>query len=598
MRSRPVRALSRLRSTTGYHRRLTLAFVTGKDHRRKRGKVADGEQGASHDLGRKGSALAPLREKTFRRIWIASLFSNFGQLILGVGAAWEMTKLTDGSPEMVALVQSALMLPLMLVALPAGALADMLDRRKIALIGLGFASLSGAALSLLAYAGLTTPWVLLAFCVLIGAGVALYSPAWQASIGDQVSNDHLPAAIALGTISYNVARSFGPAIGGLVVLAFGAQAAFAINATFYIPLLIAFYFWSRRQSPSRLPPERIDRAIVSGARYAMHSPAIRSVLLRALLFGLTTASLVALAPLIARDQLGGTAGTYGLLLGATGVGAVVGAMFIGWLRETIGTERSVRLFSIASGAMMIVIANSHSIWVVGTALMISGACSILTVSMLNVGVQLTAPRWVTARALSLYSSALTGGIGIGAAFWGYVAAHYGLALALMVSGVAVAATVVLGIFAPLPRGDAEGQDAAEIANEVEVAMDLNLRSGPVVIEIEYDVDPDHAREFYDAMRLVQRLRQRNGGFNWTISRDIAAANIWLERYHCPTWGDYLRMRDRYTQADSEAQAAANVFDRSEGELRVRRWLERPYGSVRWRADSPDLKLGTVNYLGP
>lgn len=363
-------------------------------------------------LGRKGSAWAPLREATFRRIWTASLFSNFGQLILGVGAAWEMTRLTNGNPGMVSLVQSALMFPLMLVAVPAGALADMFDRRKIALIGLGFSAASGALLAVLASQDLVTPWVLLGFCVLIGAGVALYSPSWQASIGEQVSNDHLPAAISLGTISYNIARSVGPAIGGVVVKSFGAMAAFAINAAFYIPLWIAFFFWTRKHLPSRLPPERIDRAIVSGMRYVFHAPPIRTVLMRAFLFGVTSASLVALVVLIARNQLHGTAGTYGLLLGSTGVGAVLGAVFVGDLRERIGTERCVRLFSIATGAVLLVIASSTSLVVICLSLLVSGAANILTVAMLNVGVQLTAPRWVTARALSLYSSALTGGIAI------------------------------------------------------------------------------------------------------------------------------------------------------------------------------------------
>lgn len=552
---------------------------------------------APANLGRKGSTIAPLREATFRRIWTASLFSNFGQLILGVGAAWEMIRLAPNSPSMVALVQTALMLPLMLVALPAGALADMFDRRKIALVGLGFSAVSGAALAALAFAGLTTPWMLLGFCVLIGAGVALYSPSWQASIGEQVSDDHLPAAIALGTISYNVARSVGPAIGGIVVKLFGATAAFAINAVFYIPLWIAFYFWSRQHLPSRLPPERIDRAIVSGARYALHSQPIRTVLLRAFLFGLTTASLVALAPLIAKDQLQGTAGTYGLLLGATGVGAVIGALFISELREKLGTEHSVRLASVATGALLTVIAFSHSIWLVSTTLLVTGACNIIIVAMLNVGVQLSAPRWVTARALSLYSSAITGGIAIGSILWGVVTAIYGLPAALAASGVCVILTIIVGYVSPLPRGDAEGQDAIELANDPEVVLELSLRSGPVTIEVEYDVDPDQARDFYNVLRQVQKIRLRNGGFNWTAARDIAQPNIWLERYQCPTWGDYLRMRSRYTQADSELQNQADNFNRSGHGLRVRRWLERPYGSVRWQAESPDPKLGTINYLG-
>ncbi|MFP5306036.1 MAG: MFS transporter, partial [Gammaproteobacteria bacterium] len=268
-------------------------------------------------------ALAPLREPTFRMIWSASLLANFGQLILGVGAAWEMTRLTP-STSMVALVQSALMLPLMLVAVPAGAIADMFDRRRVAMTGLCFSIVCAALLTTLSLLGLATPWLLLAFCSLIGAGVALYSPAWQASIVEQVVADRLPAAVALGSVSYNIARSFGPALGGLIVVALGATAAFAVNALFYVPLLLAFFLWQRKHVPSRLPPERIDRAIISGARYARHSPSIRTVMVRALLTGLAGASIAALTPLVARDLLHGDARTFGLLLGATGVGAVLG----------------------------------------------------------------------------------------------------------------------------------------------------------------------------------------------------------------------------------------------------------------------------------
>jgi MFS family permease len=198
---------------------------------------------------------APLRVPLYRRIWTASLLSNFGQLILGVGAAWEMTRMAT-SPGMVALVQTAMMLPLMLVALPAGALADMFDRRKIAMAGLLVASFFASILALLSYLGLTTPWMLLAFCTLIGTGVALYGPAWQASIGEQVEPALVPKAIALGSISYNVARSFGPALGGVIVLAAGAETAFAINALCYVPLLLVFLFWRRIPVPSRLPPEQ------------------------------------------------------------------------------------------------------------------------------------------------------------------------------------------------------------------------------------------------------------------------------------------------------------------------------------------------------
>jgi MFS family permease len=199
-------------------------------------------------------AFAPLREPVFRRIWSASVLSNFGYLILGVAAAWEMTQLTN-SPSMVALVQTAMMLPLVLISVPAGAIADMFDRRYVAMVGLGVSCVCAAILAILSWNGISSPWLLLAFCSLIGAGVAFYNPAWQSSVGEQVSTEQLPAAIALGTISYNAARTVGPAIGGLIVLAAGSKAAFALNALCFIPLLIAFMLWQRQHRPSRLPPE-------------------------------------------------------------------------------------------------------------------------------------------------------------------------------------------------------------------------------------------------------------------------------------------------------------------------------------------------------
>jgi predicted MFS family arabinose efflux permease len=546
----------------------------------------------------RGSALAPMRVPIFRRIWTASLFSNFGHLILGVGAAWEMTQMTS-SPSMVALVQSALMLPLMLVALPAGAVADMFDRRRIALLGLGFSVVSGALLATASLFGLLSPWLLLLFCVLIGAGVALYNPAWQASISEQVSDQHLPAAVALGTISYNVARSIGPAIGGIVVVAAGATAAFGINATFYIPLWLAFFFWRRQHTPSRLPPERIDRAIVSGGRYALNSPPIRTVLVRGFVFGLASASSLALAPLVAKELLGGDAATYGIMLGASGMGAVLGALFLAPLRESLSNEAVVRICTVVTAIALAVVGLSRSLPLTCAAMFAYGACNITMFAMLNVSVQLTAPRWVTARALSLYSSALTGGFAIGAWGWGTAAGAWGLTDAMVGSGIVVLLTLVLGWLLPLPRG-AEDEDTSSVklGSDPEVALALTMRSGPVEIEVEYFVDPAEARAFYDAIRKVRGVRMRNGGSAWSISRDIADPSLWVERYHCPTWGDYLRMRDRYTHADFDLQTEVDAFNRDDRPRRVRRRLERPFGSVRWKADSPDPGAGHVGYLGP
>jgi MFS family permease len=536
-----------------------------------------------------------LREKAFRNIWLASVLSNFAQLFLGVGAAWEMTKLTD-SPSMIALVQTAMMLPLVFVSLPAGAVADLYDKRKVAMTGLLISSMFAAILAGLGFLDLLSPWVLLSFCSLTGAGVALYGPSWQSSIPEQVSMKNLPAAIGLGTVSFNVARSFGPALGGVIVLAAGAKAVFALTSILYWPLLLAFFFWKREHKPSRLPPERIDRAIVGGARYAIHSPPIRTSFLRVFLYCLTGASATALAPLIAKDVLGGDAATYGLLLGVTGVGAVIGALNVSRVRDRYPTEATVRLLAVGTGLPLIVIAMSTSLPITCSAFFMIGLSNILTIALLNINVQLSAPRWVAARALSLYGSSLTSGVALGAWAWGSFAGGVGLTNAYFVSGAATLLTALLGFLLPLSRDEEGEKHSVDIGYEPNLSLGLNMRSGPIVVEIDYHVDPEAARDFYAVMMRMQRMRKRIGAFEWSLSRDIEDAALWTERYHCPTWGDYLRMRDRYTQIDFEIQAEARGFDRKGG-IVVRRRLERPYGSVRWKADSPDPRQDTIQYIG-
>ena len=544
-----------------------------------------------------GGTFAPLRVAMYRRIWTASLLSNFGQLILGVGAAWEMTRLAS-SPAMVALIQTALMLPMMLVALPAGALADMFDRRKIVIFGLSVAITFASALTALSYLDMTTPWLLLAFCALIGTGVALYGPAWQASIAEHVEPNMMPQAIALGSVSYNLARSFGPALGGILVLAAGAKAAFAINAVFYLPLLLVYLVWKRIPPPSRLPPERIDRAIISGMRYVFHAKPIRIVLIRAFLFGLAGATATALAPLIVKTMLNGDASVFGIILGASGVGAVLGALTTSRFAKMFGPERGTTLLALVSGFALILTGYSHSLILTCICMFFAGWTNMMMISLYNVSVQMTAPRWVTARALSLFFSALTGGIAFGAWMWGSIAGVWSVEVAVIASGIMMLCLPLLSFIFPLPAAASQADvELVVLGNEPDIGMAITLRSGPVVIEIDYDVDTDKAREFYEAMRQVQRTRLRNGGFDWSICRDIADPTLWTERYHCPTWGDYLRMRDRYTQADSDVQETARSFSKL-GALRVRRKLERPFGSVRWKQDTPDPQSEGVTYLGP
>ncbi|XSC44271.1 MFS transporter [Bradyrhizobium sp. RDT10] len=535
---------------------------------------------------------APLRHAVFRRIWLASLVSNLGILIQGVGAAWAMTQMTS-SADKVALVQTALMLPIMLISMPAGAIADMHDRRVVALVSLGIALVGATVLTVLAWLGLVTPNILLALCFVVGSGMALFGPAWQASVSEQVPAETLPAAVALNGISYNIARSFGPAVGGIVVATAGAVAAFAVNAVLYLPLMVVLFLWNRTHEPSRLPRERLNRAMVSGVRYIANSPSIRIVLIRTLVTGVIGGSISALMPLVARDLLHGGAQTYGIMLGAFGMGAVFGALNIGEVRRRMSGEAAVRACAISLAGAIAAVAMSTNAVLTGIALVLAGAVWMLAVALFNIGVQLSAPRWVAGRSLAAFQAAIAGGIAIGSWGWGHLTDIAGVEVALLVSAGLMLLSPLLGIRLRMPPIGARNEDATEVLADPEVRLSLTGRSGPLVVEIEYRVAQDNARAFHNVMQEVQLSRQRNGAYGWSIARDIADPELWTERYHCPTWLDYLRQRSRATQSERALHQSAIDFHLGPDPIRVRRMLERPFGSVRWKEDTPDRAANEV-----
>ena len=537
------------------------------------------------------SLAAPLRHSVFRRIWLASLLSNLGLMIQAVGAAWAMTQMTS-SADKVALVQTALMLPVMLISMPAGAIADMHDRRIVALVSLSI-SLSGAtALTALSWFGLVTPPILLALCFVVGSGMALFGPAWQSSVSEQVPAETLPSAVALNGISYNIARSFGPAIGGVVVAAAGAVAAFAANAVLYLPLLVVLFRWRRVTAPSRLPRERLNRAMVSGVRYIANSPSIRIVLARTFVTGIFGGSVSALMPLVVRDLLHGGAQAYGIMLGAFGMGAVIGALNIGEVRKRMTGEAAVRTCALTMGVAIAAIGLSREPVLTAAALVIAGAVWMLAVALFNIGVQLSAPRWVAGRSLAAFQASIAGGIAIGSWGWGRLTDAAGVETALLVSGGLMFLSPLIGLWLRMPRiGGRDGE--AEVLADPEVRLSLTGRSGPLVVEIEYRVAQDNARPFHTVMQQVQLSRQRNGAYGWSIARDIADPELWTERYHCPTWLDYLRQRNRSTQSERALHQEAIAFHLGPDPVRIRRMLERPFGSVRWKDETPDRATSEV-----
>lgn len=535
------------------------------------------KQGAATDAG----LFAPLEHAPFRRIWLASIPSNLGLLINAVGAGWAMTVLS-GEPGMVALVQTALMLPYMIFAVPAGAIADTYDRRKVAMFALVFATICSAALFIFAGLDLLTPWLLLFLCFFNGMANSLFGPAWMSSVSEQVPRQVLPLGIALNSMSYNIARAVGPALGGILVAAAGPVAAFGFNAASYLPMLWAKARWRREAEKPRLPPEQVTTAVLSGLRYVIHSVPLRRTIMRTVLFGLSGASIQALMPLIASQQLAGGASLYGVLLGSFGLGAVLGAWTIAWARSRVSLERQIKLavlfLSISFGG----VAWSSNLYVSCALLVMGGVAWMQTTNTLGVSVQARAPRWVTGRAVATFQASIAGGIAIGSWLWGVVADHIGLGGAVGLSAACLLVVAVMGVFIPIAPLDESEDGLSARLSEPDVALDISGRSGPVVVTIEYEIALDDAREFHGAMMNVRRIRLRNGAYGWSLSRDIADPRLWLERFHTPTWHDYLRHRERLTEMERQAMIAITGTP-----TRVRRLLERPTGSVRWKDESAD-----------
>lgn len=509
---------------------------------------------------------------------MASLASNFGGLIQSVGASWMMMSI-GGSAQMVALVQASATLPFMLLALAAGAIADNADRRTVMLSAQFFMLSVSIILAALAWFGAITPWLLLTFTFLIGCGTALNGPAWQASVGDMLPREDLPGAIALNSMGFNIARSVGPALGGAIVAAAGAAAAFTVNAFSYVSLIFVLLRW-RAEPPKRLlPPEKLGVAMGAGIRYVAMSPNIRAVLLRAASFGLAASAIPALMPLIARDLVAGGPLIYGLLLGSFGVGAVAGAFSSGRIRGALSAEWIVRCGSgaFAMGGMMAALSPWLLLTMAG--LLLTGAGWVLTLSTFNVTVQMSAPRWVVGRALATYQMVTFGGMAAGSWLWGGVAATESVEMALLIAAGTQAIVILLGLRVPLRQVDDLNLDPLSRWTEPETSVPIEPRSGPVVVTIEYLIAQEDIVEFLAAMAERRRIRRRDGARHWTLLRDLGDPQLWVERYHTPTWIDYVRHNHRRTQEDAGITDLLHALHRGAEPPKVHRMIERQTGSL-------------------
>ena len=510
----------------------------------KRTTVAN-EPRPERDFARPVSTWNPLRESLFRTLWIATIASNIGTWMQDVGESWLMTSLTI-SPVLVALVETAGSLPVVLLALPAGALADIIDRRRLLLVMQIWMFVAAAAMGILAFTHQMTPGRLLSLTFFLGVGTAMSNPVWQATTPELVSEKDLPAAVTLNAAGINISRAIGPALGGFIVAASGPWAVFFLNAVSFIGIMLVVYRWKPAARKSKLPPEEIIGAMRAGTRYLRHSPELQTVLIRCAVFIVFASALWALLPQQARRHLGFGSFGYGLLLGCIGFGALVGAGLLPKLRERLSTNLLVAASSVIFGLTTMALGYVHSFPILAITLSIGGVAWLVVLASLNVAVQTATPSWVRARVAAVYLLFFSGSLAAGSAAWGFVAARVGVSAALISAAVGlVIGPLVMWRFRLIANANLSLAPTAHWPEPV-MMIDTQPSEGPAITVVEYRIDPKDAAEFLKIMKLMKRLRQRDGAIRWNISRDTADPERYVETFVTESWADHLRQHERVT----------------------------------------------------
>ena len=505
------------------------------------------------------SAWAPLRIRIYRALWIAQLTSNIGTWMQVVGAQWLMGSLTD-DPLLVALIQTAMTLPIFLVGFPAGALGDVFDRRRVLLLSQSFMLVTAGLLAALTLSGDVTPWVLLTLTFALGLGQALTAPSWQAIQPQLVGRELIPQASALGATSMNLARAVGPALGGALVAAAGPEWVFALNAISFLAVLAVLVAWRREPHAKVLGPEHIGSALRAGLRFVRSSPRMRTTMIRVFAYIFFGSAVWALLPVVARSGLGLGSGGYGLLLGAVGLGAVIGAATLPRARARWPLDRVVVGAALAHAAAAAVVAWVDVVAVVAVALVATGYAWIAVLGSLNASAQVVLPEWVRSRGMGIYLLVLQGGQALGALLFGLVATHFSTRTALTAVAAGLAAGPGVARRWPLRTGAIDVRPSEEPVLQPEIAIDPDPGQGPVLVTVSYCVPVENADAFRNEMKRVGRSRRRSGAERWGLFQDGADPERFLEAYVVPTWEEHMRQtQERYTRSDQGYEERARAL---------------------------------------
>lgn len=515
--------------------------------------------------------LAPFASRNFTVLWIATVMSNIGTWMHDVGAGWLMTSLSP-SPLFVALVQTATTLPIFLFALPAGALADIVNKRKL-LIGVQiFMAGNALALAYVVYHGSITPTSLLLFTFLIGLGSAITAPAWQAIVPSLVPRDMLQQAVALNSVGINISRAIGPAIGGFII-GYSVSLPFLINGLSFLLVVFALVWWRQQLTTAyMLPTERLIGAVRGGVRYALHSKPLKATLARAVSFFLFASAYWALLPLVARDLLDGDANVYGLMMAAVGVGAVCCAFVLPSLKKRLTVDTLVALGSVGTAFSLLVLASVINQVLAVVSCFFAGACWLAVLTSLNVSAQVALPEWVRARGLAALITVMFGSMSFGSVFWGQLSGLIGVANALYFSAAGLILVIPLTWRFKLQLG--VGLDLSPSMHWPEPIVERSVKqdSGPVMVTIEYFIDSASAEAFHFAVLELKDQRYRDGAFTWGLFEDVAKPGRYLEYFMVESWLEHLRQHGRVTHADADIQAMVRSFHQGQDKPVVEHYI--------------------------
>ena len=489
---------------------------------------------------------------TFRNLLIASFVSDIGTFMQSVGAAWLMVSYNAG-PMYVALTQTASSLPFFLLALPAGSIGDIVDRRKLVLATETWMTGMALLLAVLAISGFMSPWILLALTFSLSAGEAFETPTWRAILPELVSREDLASASALNGIEFNLARAVGPGLAGAIIAAAGVSAAFAVNFFSFFGVILVVARWKRPEHKTSLPPETIKGATVAAVRYVRHSPGILKVVVCTGVVMFFSSSLFALLPTVARSASASATG-YGILLGCFGLGAILGALILQPARSRWSTDTVISAGTVVLGLVIVAMSGLHRLSALSPLVLVGGAAWVLFISLINAQVQNQAPDWVRARVLAIFTLVYMGSFALGSAAWGAVAQQAGIRSALIYSGVGTIASAALVLFVKLPDSIPDLSPWHHWRMPILAKGDENdLAAGPMLVTVEYTVIPEQRAEFVEAMNQYARIRRRDGAYQWGIYQDTEAPDRYVETFLVDSWAEHMRQHERQTQADRELE---------------------------------------------